>query len=45
MTSKTTLNPKVVRVMKNLQYLYNEDANKIVKQAMHEMAMKENLNF
>ena len=31
-TPKTTLNQKVVYAIKNLQALYNEDANKIVKQ-------------
>ena len=30
-TTKTTLNPKVVRTIKNLQAFYNEDANKIVE--------------
>ena len=29
---KTTLNPKVIRVVKNLQASYNKNANKIVKQ-------------
>ena len=32
-TPKTKLNPKVARVIKNLQALYNEDAKKIVGQA------------
>ena len=31
-TRKTTLNPKVVQVMKNLQASYNENADKIVEQ-------------
>ena len=36
-TPKTTLNPKVVHAMKNLQALYNNHANKIVKQAAQEI--------
>ena len=43
--SKTTLNPKVVSAMKNLQALYNDDANMIVKQAAQEKATKESSNF
>ena len=37
-TPKTTLNPKIVPVMKNLQSSYIEDANKIVKQALIDLA-------
>ena len=39
------LNQKVIRVMKNLQALYDEDMNKIVEQATQEKAVCENLNF
>ena len=45
MTPKTTLNLKVMRVMKNLSASYNDDANKIVEEAVQEKVMKENLNF
>ena len=44
-TPKTTLNPKVVGAMKNLQASYNKDPNKIVEQAKQEKAVRENLNF
>ena len=44
-TPKTTINPKVVRTIKNLQALYNEDANKIVDQAAQGKATKGSLNF
>ena len=33
---KTTFNPKVVRVMKNLQALYDEDDEKIEEKASNE---------
>ena len=41
-TTKTTLNPKVVRAMKNLQASHDENANNIVDHATWEKAMKEN---
>ena len=41
---QTTVNAKVVRAMKNLQALYNDDANKIIKEAM-QVKVPENLNF
>ena len=42
---KTIINSKVVQAMKQLQALYNDDANKIVKQAAQEKSTNENLNF
>ena len=42
---KTALNPKLVQALKNLQVMYNEDSNKIVKQATQEKNAKENLKF
>ena len=36
MIPKTKLNTKVVRTMKNLQALYNADANKSLEQAKQE---------
>ena len=44
-TSEITLNQKVVRAIKNLQVLFNGDANKVMKQAEWEKATKENLKF
>ena len=41
-TPKTTFNSKAVHVKKNLQALYNKDANKIIEQPVNE---KENLIF
>ena len=41
---ETTINAKVVRVMKKLQASYNDDANKIIKEATQDKAV-ENLNF
>ena len=35
-TTKTTINAKVVQAKKKLQALYNNDANKIVKEAAQE---------
>ena len=45
MTPKTTVNAIVVQAMKKLQALYNDNANKIVKQAAWEESTNENLNF
>ena len=42
MTPKFTLSPEVEQAMKNFQALYNEDANKMVKEAAWE---KEILKF
>ena len=44
-TPKTTINAKVVQPMKKLQASYNNDANKIVKQATQKKNAIENLNF
>ena len=41
---KTFINAKVVGAMKRLQTLYNDDANKITKQATKEKSAIENLN-
>ena len=41
----TTLNPKVVRKIKNLQASFNEDANEIVKEAKQDKPVSEYLNF
>ena len=41
MTPKTTLNPKVVHAIKNLQVLYNNDANNIVEQVAQEKKAKD----
>ena len=43
-TPKTTINAKV-HAMKKLQALYNNDANKIIKQATKEKSTIKNLNF
>ena len=40
-TPKTRLHPQVMKVMKNLQALYNADANKIVEQDVQENSTKE----
>ena len=42
---KTTINAKVGQAMKKLQALYNDNANKIIEQAMQEKSAIENLNF
>ena len=42
---KATLNPKVVRALKNLQTSHNEDIKKIVEQAAKEKAKQKNLKF
>ena len=42
---ESTINIKVEQVMKKLQASYNNDANKIVKQATQEKGTIENLNF
>ena len=39
-----TVNAKVIHAMKNLQALYNEDANKIIKETTQDKAIK-NLNY
>ena len=44
MTPKTTLNPKVLKVIKTLQSSFNENVNKILEQAEHEKSANENLN-
>ena len=44
-TPKTTVNAKVVLVMKKLQASYNDDASKIVKQATKEIGTNKNLNL
>ena len=44
-TPQTTINTKVVQAMKKLQASYNNDANKIIKQATKEKGAIENLNF
>ena len=44
MTPKTTLNLKVVHVVKIFPNLYNKDANKFVEQVSQENVTKENLN-
>ena len=44
-TLKATLNPRVVKAIKNLQASFNENANKIMQQAGHEKAAKKNLIF
>ena len=41
---KTTVNAKVIRAMKKLQALYNNDMNEIIKGAMQDKVAK-NLNF
>ena len=41
---KTTANAKVIRAMKKLQASCNDDANKIIKEAM-QVKVSENLNF
>ena len=38
--SKTTMNEKMVWAMKKLQASYNNDANKIVKEAVQEKSVK-----
>ena len=42
---QTTVNTKVVQAMKKLQALYNDDANKIVKQTTQEKSSIKNLDF
>ena len=44
-TPQTTINAKVVQAMKKLQALYNDNANKIIKQVTKEKGAIENLNF
>ena len=44
-TLKTTLNPKVLRVVKNLQASHNDDANIIMELAAQQKATTENLDF
>ena len=44
-TPKTTINTKVVYMMKKLQASYNDDGNKIVKHATQEKSAIKNLNF
>ena len=41
---QATVNTKVVQAMKKLQALYNDDANKIIKEATEDKAIKK-LNF
>ena len=36
---KTTFNPKLVKAVKNLQALYNEDTNMIIEQALQEKSV------
>ena len=42
---QTTINAKVVWAMRKLQASYNEDANKIIKEATQDKNAIENLNF
>ena len=44
-TPNTTFNAKVVHAMKKLKASYNNNANKIIKQATQEKCAIENLNF
>ena len=44
-TPQTTINVKVVPAMKKLQASYNNDTNKIIKQARKEKSAIESLNF
>ena len=43
--TKTTQNPKVVRVIKKFQTSYNAVTNKIVEQNKRDKAIKESFNF
>ena len=44
-TSKTTLNPKVARAMKNLHVLYNEDATRLWNKLSKKKKTKKKLSF
>ena len=44
-TTKTTINAKVVQKMKKFQALYNDNSNKIIEQATQEKHVTKNSNF
>ena len=44
-TPQTTINAKVVQAMKKLHALYNDDANKTIKQATQEKIAVESFKF
>ena len=44
-TLETTLNPKVLRYMKNLQAPFNKDVKEITDQVKQVKLISENLNF